>query len=398
MAKSLVFFVHGMGQHADGWISTETGPATVLGREAAYYSGFDSPSRLAEAAEFIEIRYDDIFDKIRNQWANLAKDLSKNMPEATPGAIKSVTDFLKKSGEDDNWFATHALDVLLYHQFALVRRLVQLRVASTMMKAISQREEADYETVYVLIAHSLGTTVAHDAIHLMSTTAWLRNIDNVLKAMNEEGVGEPTLRNEMELALRRYGNRPFGPGNFKFDTIFQISNTSRLLARTANGNPYQSVVRPMFSGSGQVGYSCRKLFNVDHYLDPVSKFRRFRAEEAWPTAARRNTAIDLFNIYHIHDANVHSIEHYLIHPAVHSEILFSAARSQFTRESRTQAYARLESAGDFSQWDSDYQDEDLKEDIESWLSKLHSGHTAKKLSAALVDLPIIINDIRDRLP
>lgn len=397
MPKSVVFFVHGMGQHNKDWISEEQGPATVLAREATAYPGFDDPEDLHGATEFVEIRYDDIFERILGQWANLASDLEGKLPQATPEAITRIGDWLSEVDEPDNWFASHALDVALYRGFALVRRLIQLKVASLIMRTVAEREAAGLtDTAYILVAHSLGTTVAHDAVQRMATTNWLNRIDVALDALASRNVGPPTSREELDGALARYGKNPFGPGTFKFEAIFQISNTSRLLATTANGNPYKSVVRPMFSGNGPDTNACRLLVNVDHYLDPISKVRRFRAEEAWPASARRNTARDLFSIRHVHDINVHALDQYLKHPAVHGEILFRAARARFSRDDLVHARKRAEPGGDFAQWGPAYRDEDLQDEIESALTRFHEGDEVKDLAATLAALPGIVEDIRGR--
>ena len=397
MPRSVVFFVHGMGRHNAGWVSDRDGPAAVLAAAAAHYPGFDDAAALAGAVECVEIRYDDIFDGIMSQWARLADDLAGALPEATPDALARVADWLAGADDPDNWFASHALDVLLYHQFALVRRLVQLKVASLMMKTVAAREAAGAsDTTYVLVAHSLGTAVAHDAVQRMSTTDWLRKCDVLLPALDQRTVGAAAGPADIQAAIDRYGRNPFGPGAFKFEAIFQIANTSRLLARTAGGNPYRSAVRPMFSGGGPLTNACRRFVNIDHYLDPVGKVRRFRAEEAWPRAARMGTARDLFDVRHVHDINVHALEHYLVHPAVHAEILFAAARTRFTSDDYAAALRRVVPGGDFPQWGAAYLDADLQDEIEDVLVQLHGGGSVSDLAGVLAALPAIIDDIRSR--
>jgi hypothetical protein len=398
MARSVLFFLHGMGQHNAGWIHAQHGPRTVLAEEAARYPGFDGPDALDDAVECVEIRYDDVFAGILGQWSALAGQFQGRLPEATPGAVEGVGDWLSNASDPDDWFASHVLDVLLYHQFALVRRIVQLKVASLMMKHIGAREaDRPGETRYVLAAHSLGTTVAHDAIQRMVTTEWLRNAEDALDALDGQGIGEGVTAADLQAGIERFGRAPFAPGLFRFDAIFQIANTSRLLARTARGNPYRSAVRPMFSSRDPRGNACRRFVNVDHFLDPVSKVRRFRAEEAWPRAATYGTAKDLFNVRHVHDINVHALEHYLVHPAVHAEILFEAARTRFSSDDYDAALARLEPGGDFRKWGAQYRDDDLQDDIEEALAAFHEGDRVEDLAEILSGLPALYDEIRGSL-
>ena len=96
-----------------------------------------------------------------------------------------------------------------------------------------------------------------------------------------------------------------------------------------------------------MGNSCLRFYNVDHLLDPISKVRRFRAAEAWPTAAATGTAKDVFDVRHVHDVNVHALDHYLIHPNVHAEILGSLCPSRFRLSDYQTAQARTGPDGDF---------------------------------------------------
>lgn len=371
MAKNTVFLIHGMGAHKPGWTAAKDGPIPTLTEAASHYAGFSAQAPLSDVVEFVEITYDDIFSKILTRWAELANAITGKLPEATPEAIKAITTKLGEVDQPDNWFATHALDVAFYWGFALIRRLVQLRVATKLMRTISQHASlaSGEDRKYILIAHSLGTTVAHDSIHKMAKTAWLGDSASALEVVNAQDPDDLVSAADLEDAIARFGMHPFGPGTFKFNAIYMIANTSRLLQKSAN-SAYLSVVKPIFSAGGPTTNSCLRFINVDHFLDPIGKVRRHRAEEAWPNAARFGTAQDMFDVRHIHDVNVHALEHYLIHPRVHADILFEIAPTRFSNDDYRAALARLAPGGDFPTWGSGLLDEDLQDRIVEGLEKL----------------------------
>lgn len=390
MAKHVLFLVHGMGSHNAGWSAAEDGPAAVLSKAAEAYSDFTAQRPLKDSVEFVEIRYDDIFDKLIERWAELARSLEGKLPEATSEEITKVTDSLAAADDPANWFAAQGMDVVFYTAFALVRRLVLLRVASKIMTTIA---DAGDDRKYSLLAHSLGTTVAHDAIHKMATTPWVEDAKVALDALGE---GDDITDADLDRALRRYGNNPFSPGLFKFEAIFMISNTSVLLQKSAR-NPFESAVRPSFSGGGARTNSCLRFYNVDHRFDPISKVRRFRAAEAWPRAAAAHTAKDVFDIEHVHDVNVHALEHYLTHPRVHREILASVSPARFRAPDYELAQKRVEPGGDFPTWGDKYVDEDLQDEILERFEALRI-RDRDALARILAAMPTLIADIRSRVP
>ncbi len=118
------------------------------------------------------------------------------------------------------------------------------------------------------------------------------------------------------------GNNPYAPGNFIWDSVFMVSNTSRLLHRTSE-SPYQSLVQP--------GKIVRYFINVDHDLYPISKVKQFKIPAAWNRSRAFNIKVD-----HIHQTNVHGYEHYLKRPAVH-RLLFRTMIPQFSNSCNDQA-------------------------------------------------------------
>ena len=64
MAKNVVFLIHGIGTHPEGWSQADDGPVKALSKAAEYYSDFSEQEPISGAIEFVEIRYDDIFDGV----------------------------------------------------------------------------------------------------------------------------------------------------------------------------------------------------------------------------------------------------------------------------------------------------------------------------------------------
>jgi hypothetical protein len=79
MAKNVIFFVHGMGQHYEGWSTEDNGPIAKLSKSSEYYSGFSPDLPSSNSAECIEIRYD-TFGKILARRSELVNALRGKRP------------------------------------------------------------------------------------------------------------------------------------------------------------------------------------------------------------------------------------------------------------------------------------------------------------------------------
>lgn len=56
MPKIIIFYVHGMGQHHEGWTTEDSGPIAKLVKAPEYYSDYSPDLPLSNSAEFVEIR------------------------------------------------------------------------------------------------------------------------------------------------------------------------------------------------------------------------------------------------------------------------------------------------------------------------------------------------------
>lgn len=306
MAKSTVFLVHGVGKQTKGWSTKKDGPVTTLTTAAKRYACFkDRP--LTDQINFVEIRYDDIFDAVLDSWSNLATQLKADAGGLLTGGSLKVLDDLKKGNK--NTFAQYGGDVLLYRLFPVYAKAVLLRVMAQITAEVAKNDAVDYG----LVAHSLGTTVAHDALHILADGTWQGTgliVDDV--DLGKAGIsGEQTAIDKV-FALDR--DNPYAPGSsrFRWYSIMMVANTSPLLHVTRK-DPYSSYVRcGVYNDTRSISHF---FYDVDHRLDPICWVKPFTKSETHWTVDPVEITLD-----HIYDSNVHSFAHYLMHPAVHGPL------------------------------------------------------------------------------
>jgi hypothetical protein len=390
MPKNVIFLVHGMGKHPEGWSGAKDGPVAALVEAAKAYPGFSDADPLSNSVEFVEIAYDDLFDRIVTQWQTLAADL-RAVSAFAPAQLAALTDAIAGLDPAQNWYASHALDVILYRGFAPVRRIVQLRVALQIMRTIADLGTAGRR--FGVIAHSLGTTVAHDALHRLTQAKWFQPAQRDLLAAIS-GSDAATLEADIARYRERYSGNPFGVGTLEFSAIVMLANTSRLLHEGDVPDPAKSNVRPPLAEPDPQRFICRRFVNARHVLDPVGQVKAFRSEAEWPAAAARGLTRDVFGLKHVHDVNVHGFCHYLCHPLVHREIFLRLVPERFDGAGYQMAGQRVTGDGDFPQWGEKYRDEDQQDAILAKLGPLGSNATLRDLAGLYVALQGVVADLR----
>jgi hypothetical protein len=273
--KQVLFLIHGMGNSANAGLG-EADPALW---------GVDVKERLLEdlkrfrnvdsaSVQIIPILYDDVFRSHVTRWSDLADSLV-----GTP--LASLTDWMKGTdGQDFLWGSLG--DVVLYRAFAEVREHVLTHVARQMIGYVNTLGRTDYE--YSVLAHSLGTAVAHDAIHKLATVG----ID---------------------------GNTSLQPPNFRFKNFFALANVTRLVWLT-DGDFYRDTrVRPPKCGLPSDACAVEHYTTFRHIADPVPSIVRFKRKD-WDRSHFWS-----LELAHYRELNVHAFTHYLAHPAV-TNLLF----------------------------------------------------------------------------
>jgi hypothetical protein len=303
MAKPVVILVHGMGQHSPGWSASVR---STLVEVAGQYAFFRGPGKaLDKRVTFEEIGYDDIFDRTVAGWTDTAGEL-RNLP-GDQIWLHDVVDWMDRADDTTRGLIlSHAMDVVLYRFHPAIRSLVQTTVIDQLGTAIDRAFSHDPNTRVSVIAHSLGTAVAHDALHHLASHPW--------------------------------GGRPsgFAPNLWRPVSITMLANTSRLLEGSVR--QADSVVRP--GPSGDRDSYCLRFNQFHHDMDPVT----------WPkppdlTSFDQSRVTDR-SVDHYHDPNVHGFAHYLAHPAVHIPVLESIVSPRAVSPSE-----ELDALADFPQVD-----------------------------------------------
>ena len=286
----LLFLVHGMGEFRQNW---SRDVVKKLDEVATRYPSVVKQLKgkaFSERVIPVEIRYDEVFSRLITEWDQSVTQLQQFIPQNEKKLDSSidvgdVLGWLTRSAKpsEQQFFWSHAVDVLLYKFFPIVTDQVRL----TVQKQFAQALKGPRKTASVL-AHSLGTRVMHDSLSLLGTQAF-------------------------------DGGSSFLAGTgFTFDNIFTVANVIRAVGKTYPDEPDEfkgSCVHPPSAKSinSSAAY-CASYFAFTHELDPFTIRNRF--EPTW--------GVDFIApkpLSHIADWNVHSFPHFLDHPSVHVPIL-----------------------------------------------------------------------------
>lgn len=278
MGNHILFLVHGIGSHATDWAEAADGPAETLKSASRQYAFFDAVD-LESRVDLVSVHYDEVFSQVIAAWRQNASAVNEL---DTSGVLKPALGWLANASEEKFWWS-HAADAVMYRFSLPYRQLVRTHVIKQLAERIDAAFDADGIALCSVLAHSLGTAVAHDSLHYLGTTEW----------------GDAA--------------NPFNPIHWRFQHVFMVANTSRLLGSNDPGiaSPYTSIVRP--GPLEDPASYCGTYWNFRHEFDPVAIPRRFDAV-GW-----NNYLLEV--VSHYHEANIHSLSHYLMHPKVHVPIL-----------------------------------------------------------------------------
>jgi hypothetical protein len=317
MAKNIVFVLHGIGQYTEGWMSLESCAVPMLKAVTKDYPFFEGKS-LDTFTDFTPILYDDVFDRILAHWTSLAEGLRGAIP-IMPAFADKVIGFMEEAG-DDKWTLKSGADVALYWGFRLFQQRVVLRVlAQICSKVAATIAASDQVPHYHILAHSMGTAVAHDALHHLGTESWLSALRDATfddaDADHAEGDRSAFLANLERLKDATRKHEPFSPTNFAFQSITMLSNVSGLIHGAES--PYHSIVRP--GTPGDEGAVTNNYLNVNHQFDPVSIIGDFRMPEGWSLSGG---GFDILVDHLVGEPDqLHDAAHYVRHPDVHLRLL-----------------------------------------------------------------------------
>ncbi|MDH3522773.1 MAG: hypothetical protein OES32_04240 [Acidobacteriota bacterium] len=269
MAKPVLFLLHGMGKHPAGWSGEVERKLTEIGRRYPSVEG-----DLARQFDLQEIAYDDVFE---SQLERLEEDVATLKASSLFPAVEDAVDWLDGATQG-GFLWTHAADVVFYLS-RHVRNAVVSKVAAAMARTIAEKN--DGTTKFHILAHSLGTSVATEAVAALA---------DPIPAVGWAGL----------------------PSGFRFGEVLMIANVSRLLQR-AEAKAYGSRLLPQVSPGGRLATN---YWNFAHRFDPIPRLRQFDFQTVSVSGYRSLTKLE-----HFYERNIHSLLHYLEHPLVHGPVV-----------------------------------------------------------------------------
>lgn len=273
--EQVLFVIHGIGEHADAVVGRSD--ARVWSREVVDLlreACADYPQIGRDALTIVPILYDDVFSTYQRTWQKLAEQLGD-----TP--LGRATEWLAKADEPGFVWGSIA-DIALYKGLPAVRTQVITEVAATIARTIAERGPS---ARYSILAHSLGTAVAHDVVHKLATVP----ID---------------------------GNSALMPPAFRFDNFFALANVSRLVAADDPHFYDETRVRPFDCGLPESECAVSHYVSFRHVADPIPSVVRFSR----PTWSKEH--FHRVDLRHFRDLNVHAFNHYLASPRVIDRVLY----------------------------------------------------------------------------
>lgn len=286
MGKHILFLIHGMGKFEQGW------EKPVIKKLKTSYKALGLESRkgpLESLTDFVPIKFDTVFEDLRNQWRQANKTLTAQLAlvpglgDSLIGKIGEFTNF----GTDDTFINTHLLDVIMYR---FLPDTVAPDVEHQVMKQITEKIQADGGRPWSVMAHSLGTSVATNSLYRLFTTGSTVNGDVVPPLMAETHAPR---------------------------SLMMLANVSRVLER--RDGVYEGPVRP--GGANGNKTLCREYISVKNIFDPFLMPVPFEQGQGgkdwvWKGPAGRKTDYHPLLVKHVKQLNVHAWDHYLDNPAV----------------------------------------------------------------------------------
>lgn len=287
MSKPVIILVHGMGQHTVESFQKEFDE----GMKASF--SLYTSLRNKEPSDFYEAKavdYNKVFEEYREErqtelesYSELAESL------AGSGLFKKVIESISRLDRivgDDAFLATHLMDVILY-QYTTLGERVRIILGKVIAEAVR-----DYHSANVhILAHSLGSAVAHDTLATL---------------YRPEG---------MELAnAEQYDH--LSPISQTLNSLHMVANTSQVLESFIDVR--DSIVKPGRGGC------LHRYHEYRHVLDPITWVDPFDPTDngGWVSESDYNRKYSLVRTTSVtsEQGNVHSLGHYLFNPLVHKPL------------------------------------------------------------------------------
>lgn len=277
----VILLVHGMGVHGSDWATDAIAGLTKAAK--TYRLDGKLGATIKKGAVAIRtVEYDSQFTQILGRWGKDARALAEHISTNALPVPANLISWLNNADQTENNFLwSHLIDVILYRFFSEITTSVRVHVMEQVARAWKEALDVDSTARVTIVAHSLGTSVTHDSLALLST--------------------KPP-----------QGCDGFLAGDRRLAGIFMLANVSRELETSPQ--VYDSTIAPP-SVRGSKAYTA-ELYNVHHELDPFTAPRRFRP--SWGG----DDYSDIITTG-IREFNTHSFERYVDDPRFHIPFLQS---------------------------------------------------------------------------
>jgi len=293
-----IILVHGMGQAKAGEFQQQfiDGMKAALKLYDVSASFFKKTNELKFAGKGFtlhEFAYNQKFEDKRKAAEEAAGTLRAKI-DAIAIESGNKTRLLNALVDMNEWFGTgdffqtHWVDVLLY-RFTVVGEAIRVELGSQIANLLKTTGVSSGDVH--IVAHSLGTSVAHDTLDKLYT----------------DGVTDPKTGEPHRL----------DPDAHRLSSINFFANVSRVLE--AGTDVSKSAVKPGADG-------CTHMYTqYNHKLDPIPRVKEFAPGYGeWVN----DDAFDFAYMYReadaITDANVHGFGHYLLDPHNHVPFIETA--------------------------------------------------------------------------
>ena len=290
MSRHVLFVVHGMGvSDPSAWAGEFQAKLKEVAKR--YEHNHFPMAWFEDNVIVVPVKYGDILAAKVSEWQADAGGLGA-FAEANGISDHGVLDWLQATDTAARKFLwSHIAHVILYRFFPLMRERIRITVIRQFMDGIDREYVGRSECRCSVLAHSLGTAVAHDCLHILGS--------------------KPTWRDPETDEDR---TNAFLPDDKRFLGIFMVANVSRLLQTDIDTDT--SIVRT--GPSLDPGSYCASYYDIKHILDPLPMPLPL-APRDWELPPKN------VEVNHFRDWNIHSLEHYLDNPAVHIPLLRTLA-------------------------------------------------------------------------
>lgn len=353
MTKPALLLLHGMGNFTTPGMDDKGNPTRGSFGEEFIKASTESLQRyekykeetLEKYVDIYEFNYNSWFDKMRKEMANQANSMKDRLNAVTgiygvtfgTDLVGLLTNFEADFGDDD-FFHTHWLDVIFYT--TMLGAKVRVDAGKRIAELVQQYGEGKVH----IMAHSLGTAVLHDTLHLLYRP----------ESDPDDKIPDLSLTNH------------------KLGSIWMVANVSRLVnSLTHLADPLKSVVKPGDDGCTNA------FFNIRHKMDPFTWLSRFDPvnngswiSERIYASAYKHIVTDL-----VVDGNTHSFTQYLLDPKVAEKFLYKMTPFEVTLKEMddvSQEYSKKSINGAYAALEDAFQKLSVK-DITSWREYLEAG-------------------------